>query len=558
MKRTKLKPLGILLICFMLCVVSIAAAAPVSAAEAGGIRNNEVYRFRNIGSGKYLNVHLGKDANGTNVYQWTYDGSVEQRFRLVYNASADAYLFRTMSSSNGTNRVLDIVKNNGSVQAGCNVEIWANTDPPAQQFVFSSNGWWTGQKFRILAKSNTNCALAANGNSNGTSGGTGSTSAGNVYMAAVTESDYQYWQAEPVNTLTPVANETYFVRARHSSKYLDHAWPSTNVHQHSFNAGINQQWTVRHEGSGFYSLTPRSRTDFRLDVEQGGDSNSTNIGISASNGYVAQRFQFIPAGTFSGQPFYRINPRSSITRVLDVAGAGTADWTNIQLWDYTNVPQQQWSFERVETPDCSRAVTSFATQGSNYEINKSESENRYNKMPVWEWVIAQNRISAAYVAAKASANAAKLTVPNAANMLLYFLNSNYKGDNTPYTIPSSYILNAGKTAFIRSEAIDKINNSYGALRVPGYTVSFGLKDHIKYKNSTGTDDWTLGVNKCEFWALCTAGSSGSKSTVLHVRDYYDWETDYNGNILDIPVNTLAEFHYAGLAREYPVYGRATV
>lgn len=47
--------------------------------EASGIANHTVYRIRNAGSGKYLNLHYGVDANSTNVYQWTYDGSTEQK-----------------------------------------------------------------------------------------------------------------------------------------------------------------------------------------------------------------------------------------------------------------------------------------------------------------------------------------------------------------------------------------------------------------------------------------------------------------------------------------------
>ena len=50
-----------------------------------------IYNIRNIDSGKYLNVHYGVDANGTNVYQWSYDGSTEQKFKVVYFSSTDSY-----------------------------------------------------------------------------------------------------------------------------------------------------------------------------------------------------------------------------------------------------------------------------------------------------------------------------------------------------------------------------------------------------------------------------------------------------------------------------------
>ena len=50
--------------------------------------------------------------NGTNVIQWTNDGSIEQKFRLVYN-SRDSYKLHAMCSSKGSNRVVDIYKNGG-------------------------------------------------------------------------------------------------------------------------------------------------------------------------------------------------------------------------------------------------------------------------------------------------------------------------------------------------------------------------------------------------------------------------------------------------------------
>ena len=69
--------------------------------ENSSIINNGVYRIKNVGSGKYLNLHYGVDADGTNIYQWTADGSTEQKWRVSYNYSTQAYQFYSMSSSGG-------------------------------------------------------------------------------------------------------------------------------------------------------------------------------------------------------------------------------------------------------------------------------------------------------------------------------------------------------------------------------------------------------------------------------------------------------------------------
>ena len=147
-----------------------------------------------MGSGKYLNVHNGVDANTTNVYQWTADGTVEQNFRLEEKIN-DKYHIRAMCSSDGYNRVLDIVKSGGVVASGCNVEIYNPTDPVAQEWLFYDMG---NGRYKIVPASNTSVALTSYGTSNGTSSGQTSTSAGNVFVQTYTGSLNQLWVFEPI------------------------------------------------------------------------------------------------------------------------------------------------------------------------------------------------------------------------------------------------------------------------------------------------------------------------------------------------------------------------
>jgi hypothetical protein len=112
-------------------IFAFSPATTTYAVPATGINNYCIYNIINSNSSKYLNVHLGYDVNNTNVYQWSNDGAIEQRFKAVYDASEDAYRLYAMSSSNGTNKVLDIVKLNGAVVSGCNVQIYNPVDDVA-------------------------------------------------------------------------------------------------------------------------------------------------------------------------------------------------------------------------------------------------------------------------------------------------------------------------------------------------------------------------------------------------------------------------------------------
>lgn len=132
----------VLILLVIAFAISVAPHSSIEAAEVGGLDNGKVYMLRNASSGKYLNPHMGYDVDETNVYQWTYDGSVEQTFKLTYKENTDSYLISSMSSSNGNNRVLDIVKSSGSVVSGCNVQIYRPVDPVAQEWkiIYVSSG----------------------------------------------------------------------------------------------------------------------------------------------------------------------------------------------------------------------------------------------------------------------------------------------------------------------------------------------------------------------------------------------------------------------------------
>ena len=199
---------------FSLIILFVCASSLcVSAEQAPGITSGKVYKITNVASGKCINVHNNYDENGINVYQWTDDGSVEQTFKVVYDASYNnyngGYRFRAKTSANGQFRVLDIVKSGGSVISGCNVEIWAPTDNVAQYFdiIQVSSG-----KYKIVPVANPAVALTSYGTSNGTNAGTSSTSTGNIYLSTYTGSNNQLWTFTEIST----ADETAYANMNFS------------------------------------------------------------------------------------------------------------------------------------------------------------------------------------------------------------------------------------------------------------------------------------------------------------------------------------------------------
>ncbi|MBR3961178.1 MAG: RICIN domain-containing protein [Clostridia bacterium] len=200
-------------------VINLGEAVEPLGAPSTTILSGAIYNIVSAKSGKYLNVHYGNDSNGTNVYQWTADGSDEQQFRVVYDSATASYKIYAMCSSNGTNRVLDIERNGAAVSAGQNVEIWTPVDPTAQNWTITNMG---NGYFKISPKANTALALTVYGTSNGTSGGRTSTSAGNVYISTYDTYISQLWTFEEVEPEEPYGR----LEAIYGNTIVGYAWRS--------------------------------------------------------------------------------------------------------------------------------------------------------------------------------------------------------------------------------------------------------------------------------------------------------------------------------------------
>ena len=173
-------------------------AVPLS--QNAAIISGGIYRIKNVASGKYMNVDYGIDADGTNIYQWTGDGSTEQKWKIVYSSSTDSYLLYAMCSSNGTSRVADVYDTGGNLVNGANIKLHTSNEPPSQQvqIIQVSSG-----KYRIAMKKDNSFVYTAYGTSNGSASGTTATSAGNIFISTYTGATNQQWQFELLENPNP-------------------------------------------------------------------------------------------------------------------------------------------------------------------------------------------------------------------------------------------------------------------------------------------------------------------------------------------------------------------
>ena len=230
--------------------------------SAGG-----VYAFQNLGTGAYITVHNGTDANDVNVYQKSTlpaNLGTNQTFKLEYVSSTGAYRLRAMCSSDANGRVLDIVKSGGYVNDGGNVQIYNPTDSLANEWFLIGAGLTT---FRIIPRTNMSLSLTACPGGDGTSAGTTPTSAGNVYVATTdSNSDYQEWYIRDMSTNTVVSsggnyggisNGTYYINNSYTGKYM---YRSPRMEYIDGKSGLISElgnkirWTIAYVEDGAYTI----------------------------------------------------------------------------------------------------------------------------------------------------------------------------------------------------------------------------------------------------------------------------------------------------------------
>ncbi len=153
------------------------------------VTGGRVYNIVNASSGKYLNVNYGRDTDGANIYQYTNDGTTEQKFKLT--ADGDAWKIMAMCSSSGNSRMVTASK----TADGENVYLWQSVSSVTQQWTIKKIG---ENRYCIALKAYPGYVLTVSDKSNGTAAGTGSGAAGNVYISKYTGADNQLWSFKEV------------------------------------------------------------------------------------------------------------------------------------------------------------------------------------------------------------------------------------------------------------------------------------------------------------------------------------------------------------------------
>jgi uncharacterized protein YjdB len=174
-----------------------------------------IYNFYLKDGGKALNLSASTDEkadkDGTNVTVWEPTGHSTQQFR-VENIGGNKCKIYAMSSSNGTNRVINMTRGTSkTLKVGNNINIWESKNSTDREWIITKmpDGYY---KIEVACIPGIVMGCEAP-NKNG----------GNVLMQQYTGSGAQLWRAEPVTKSAgetkPVPQEKMFLYWQHDPQW---------------------------------------------------------------------------------------------------------------------------------------------------------------------------------------------------------------------------------------------------------------------------------------------------------------------------------------------------
>ncbi|MCH3942698.1 MAG: RICIN domain-containing protein [Atopobiaceae bacterium] len=235
------------------------------------------YTFKNVSSGKVLDVNGASSESGANVQQYSSNGTVAQQWVLSDLGNG----FRKITNA-GSGKVLDV--SGGSKSSGANLQQYDPNGTAAQAFRLDACKTASEGTFSIVAALAGAPVLDVSGGSNDTC------------------ANIQIWtpngtKAQSFTLAYDATNGYYSITNTGSGKLVDVCGagsdPGTNVWQYPANGTLAQKWSIVKVASGSYELY--SACDgLALDVTGAGSAAGTNVQVFTPNHTVAQSWTLRP------------------------------------------------------------------------------------------------------------------------------------------------------------------------------------------------------------------------------------------------------------------------
>lgn len=488
------------------------------------------YLIVNKGSGKVVDICGGKDANGTNIWQYDKNGTEAQKWEILPAGDGAYYI---LSKKNG--KVIDVQY--GSMKNGTNIWLYSKNGTKAQKFNFLKSAANVSVKdgvYTIVSKLDDQKVLDISGGSMG--------SGANLQL-------YKNNGTNAQKFIITKTGGTYRITSLNSGMTLDIAGGSkksgTNVRQYFNNNTAAQRWVLRHTGDGTCYLVAGNNGANVLDVSGGKTADGTNLWVYAANGSDAQKFYLkaVAYNPITGEFIFK--NANNPSAVLDIAGGSRKMQANLELYSFNDTCAQKFTivdlgngFVKIRN-EKSRHMLDAA--GGGMANGTNVQQYRDNGTMAQRWIVHQNADgSFSFINANSSRvlDAAGGKTGNGTNIQLYsFNNSKAQKFVLAKTTGTDYAaIDYSVQVYRQLDAMDRKAQGYASST--GYAILVDCSRHLVSIYKGYQNHWTrIQRYSCGDGAARTPTKKGVFTVGIKERyfgssSYRCWyATQFSGNYL---------------------------
>lgn len=288
------------------------------------------YSIRSLLAGKSLDVDSGRHEPSTNIHQWTYaSDNTSQQWSIAPVEGG----FAVTAAVSGL--ALDVAA--GVSADGTNVQLWDANATPAQAFTFEKTEPLGEGVFCVAPVVNQGVRLDVAGGSRD-----------NGANVQVWEDNATAAQKFHVRRIESGVYALSSLRSGHlvsasGGNVVMAAVPDASAAGASVSAA--SQWKVVAGGLGI-AFENRATGQVMAVDQAAGAASGSNVGLSAKTpGADPLGFSFVPTDMLASGTYTISNVGTGC--VVDIAGGGSANGTNVQVWAGNDTPAQKWNVKNV-------------------------------------------------------------------------------------------------------------------------------------------------------------------------------------------------------------------
>lgn len=515
---------------------------------------NGYYKIISKISGKALTVESSNPSVGSKIIQKT-DENLDTQKWIIKETDVNTYYIYSKCG----NLCIDVPS--GNTSSGNKLQLWGENGTNSQRFIFVKREI-TGKKtindgiYKINLKNNKVFDI---------DGGKFNACA-NLQTWANANVQQQKFRVKYNN------DGTYTITAIHSAKALDVQNGGTalytNIWQYDVNGTDNQKWVIEDIGNGYYNIISKANGLY-IDISGGLSNNDcTNIQLYYNNGTDAQQFKFMPINIID-EDSYQIQSTINPRKVLDVSNGSQENYANIQLWDYSRVPQQSFKFQALSNEeyiiiaDHSNKALNVQNDGNEPGTNVCQCEK--NGKENQEWIIQEAGNDTYYIISSANGlclDAESGQANNGTNIQVYTQNyTSAQKFRITHNNKLVIVLNAGHGGYETGCA----NNWKGLVEK---NITLQIARHIR-DDLSGIPDVTVILARdgdyqmnLEDRAMIARNNNANLYVSLHINDeashsasgsqmyvpFYEGQRHYNSEMTKLAELIQEELSYVGIGR----------